>query len=72
MSCTDLQQQWGKEKKSVQEKYEAKPFKQFCHPKLKDKTAIIFNTCPEVDAKNFEFLSTGRCFVIVIYHLMAE
>lgn len=42
ISCTDLAQKWGKEKKGVEETYKTQPFKRFCHSKLKgEKVCLI-------------------------------
>ncbi|XP_030745001.1 uncharacterized protein LOC115874079 [Sitophilus oryzae] len=57
VSCTDLEQKWGKEKKGVQETYKPEPFKEFCHPVVNNK--YVFSSSSEVDRENFALLSTG-------------
>lgn len=46
LSCTDLEQQWGKLKKSTLQEFEAKPLMDLCHVKVqKDK---YIQSLPEI------------------------
>ncbi|XP_031350930.1 uncharacterized protein LOC116176475 [Photinus pyralis] len=54
ISCTELRQKWGQEKKAVQEMYATKPFSEFCHPTNIKKSDIVISS--EVTKMNFNLL----------------
>lgn len=60
VSCTDLTQKWGKEKKGLEETYKAVPIKKFCHPKIKH-IKTDFQTSAELNKEIFDLISTGIC-----------
>ncbi|CAG9816051.1 unnamed protein product [Phaedon cochleariae] len=58
ISCTDLTQKWGKEKKGVEDMYKAKPFSEFCHPLIKKKK-VTHHITEAVNKENFDILSVA-------------
>lgn len=71
VSCTDLAQKWGKEKKGLQETHTAEPFKDFCHPVTK-RQKIIFKTSRESSHENFTMLSAGKYLIIITFSCVLE
>lgn len=67
ISCTDITQKWGKEKKGVEETHKIQPFKDFCHP-LTKRQKIVMNTSQEIDRENFAMLSTGT-YISIMYNI---
>lgn len=64
VSCTDLTQQWGKEKKAISELYQAEPFAEFCHPKIEKK--YNFTATKELSEVNFKLLTHGMLNLLTL------
>ncbi|KAJ8976851.1 hypothetical protein NQ317_012975 [Molorchus minor] len=70
VSCTDIQQKWGKEKKGVEELYSVIPFTSFCHPIKKKK--FNFKTNDDINQKNFNLLVSGLEYHVTLKKIICH